>query len=153
MLERLKLLFAASEDGDTENNTLLIPSAAAILLFEVAWADHDISEAEIRQVEQALANLFKLGPEQVSELTQSAREAQKESISMYSFTREINDHFDIEQKFELLTAMWQLALADEDIHKYEEHTIRNIADLLYISHRDFIRSKLRAKKAQNQLKN
>lgn len=148
MLERLKFLLSGSENERIEENTQLIPSAAAILLFEVAWADHDISEAEIGHIEQALLKLFSLSPEQVSQITQSAKQAQKESISMYSFTREINDHFNAEQKYELISAMWQLALADEDIHKYEEHTIRNIADLLHISHRDFIRSKLQSKKNQ-----
>jgi len=148
MLKRLKNLFASSSNETDEEDLFLIPSAAAILLYEVAWADHDISKDEIDHVEAALSKLFDLTKEQVSEISKSAIQAQKDSISMYSFTREINDHFNAGQKYELVLAMWRLALADEDIHKYEEHTIRNIAELLYISHKDFILSKLQAKKLQ-----
>ena len=148
MLERLKNLFAGSSEEENNEDKFLIPSAAAILLFEVAWADHDISAEEIKHVEDALGNLFNLTSEQVAKVSESAIQAQKDSISMFGFTREINDHFNAEQKYELVVAMWRLALADQNIHKYEEHTIRNIAELLYVSHRDFIRSKLQAKKLQ-----
>jgi uncharacterized tellurite resistance protein B-like protein len=38
-----------------------------------------------------------------------------------------------------------LALADDRIDKFEEHTIRQAADLLYLSHSRFIEAKLKAK--------
>ena len=41
--------------------------------------------------------------------------------------------------------MWTIAFADEEIDKYEEYLIRKISDLTYVSHSDFIKSKLRAK--------
>ena len=34
--------------------------------------------------------------------------------------------------------------ADEVVHKYEEHLIRRVADLLHVSHREFIVAKLRS---------
>jgi uncharacterized tellurite resistance protein B-like protein len=37
--------------------------------------------------------------------------------------------------------MWRVAYADERLDKYEEHLIRKISDLIYVSHRDFIRTK------------
>ena len=40
--------------------------------------------------------------------------------------------------------MWQVAYADGELSKYEDHLIRRTADLLYVAHTDFIRGKHRA---------
>ena len=42
----------------------------------------------------------------------------------------------------LVAQMWQLAFADGELDALEEHRIRRLADLLYVSHGDFIRTKL-----------
>ena len=42
----------------------------------------------------------------------------------------------------LIEQIWRIILADDDVDKYEEHLVRRIAELLYVSHRDFIRAKL-----------
>ena len=41
--------------------------------------------------------------------------------------------------------MWEVAYADGKIDRYEDHLIRQVADLLYLSHKDFIRSKHKAR--------
>jgi uncharacterized tellurite resistance protein B-like protein len=41
--------------------------------------------------------------------------------------------------------MWTVAYADGDIDKYEEHLIRQVAELTYVAHEDYIRAKLRAR--------
>jgi uncharacterized tellurite resistance protein B-like protein len=41
--------------------------------------------------------------------------------------------------------MWEVAYADGRLDRYEEHMIRQVADLLYLSHSDFIRTKLASK--------
>ena len=38
--------------------------------------------------------------------------------------------------------MWAVAHADNEVHPHEEYVIRKVADLLYVSHSDFIRGKL-----------
>ena len=45
----------------------------------------------------------------------------------------------------LVENLWRLALADDHLDKYEEQMIRKTADLLYVSHSDFIRTKLRVR--------
>ena len=54
----------------------------------------------------------------------------------------MNEHFSAPEKVDLFSCLWQVAYADGRIDKYEEHLLRRIADLLHISHRDFIRTKL-----------
>ena len=38
----------------------------------------------------------------------------------------------------------KILMADDEVDKYEEHLVRRIAELLYVSHRDYIRAKLSA---------
>jgi uncharacterized tellurite resistance protein B-like protein len=40
--------------------------------------------------------------------------------------------------------MWQVALADNALSRYEEHVIRKVSDLLYLSHNDFLLAKAAA---------
>ncbi len=139
LLNRLKL---PNEDTDSENLQAL---AAAALLLEVAWADHDIAEDELALIERQLAQQFRLSPQEVAELVEESRQAHEESVGLYGYTRTINEQWSEPQKFELVTALWRLALADAGLHRYEEHTIRKIAELLYLSHSRFIEAKLKAR--------
>jgi uncharacterized tellurite resistance protein B-like protein len=50
-----------------------------------------------------------------------------------------------EEKFSVVTALWQIALAEDGIDVMEEHSIRKTSDLLYLSHSRFIEAKLKAK--------
>ncbi len=40
-----------------------------------------------------------------------------------------------------MKAMWEMAYADGDLNKYEDHIIRKVADLIYVPHSEFIRTK------------
>ncbi len=57
----------------------------------------------------------------------------------------LNEHMDQETKFQVILAMWRIAMADRNIDALEEHVIRRAADLLYVSHSKFIEAKLAAK--------
>ncbi|MCB1855441.1 MAG: TerB family tellurite resistance protein, partial [Halieaceae bacterium] len=41
--------------------------------------------------------------------------------------------------------MWRVAYADGDLDKYEEYLIRQVAELTYVPHGDYIRAKLEAR--------
>jgi uncharacterized tellurite resistance protein B-like protein len=120
--------------------------AAAALLLEVAWADHVISDGELALIEEHLQSQFGLSESEVDELVAESRRAHEESVGLYHYTRTINEAWTEEQKFSLVTALWRLAMANDELHRYEEHTIRKIAELLYLSHERFIEAKLRVKR-------
>jgi len=50
-----------------------------------------------------------------------------------------------EQKLKVIEHLWDVALADNKIDKYEEHMVRKIADLIFVEHKDFINAKLKAR--------
>jgi uncharacterized tellurite resistance protein B-like protein len=92
---------------------------------------------------------LQLDRREVKELVALAESRVNEATSLYEFTRVINDHYNAEQKLQLIDSMWVVAYADGNLDKYEEHLIRQVAELTYVPHQDYIRSKLEAQTATN----
>ncbi len=144
MIGRIVDLFRnQGEDVESVNVEL----AAAALLFEVAWADHDIGSAETRAMTDALVQQFGLSTQQVETLLRETHDSHEDSVGVFPFTRILNESLSGEQKVAVVRAMWDVAYADNELDTFEEHTIRRIADLLYVSHKDFIAAKLSARGA------
>ena len=140
LLERIQT--PTTDDGPQTTVEL----AAAVLLIEVAWADHHVAEAELRAMERALESVLRLSEVDARALIDESRTAQRESVGVHRFTRALVDAWSAEQRFELLVQLWRLAYSDAGLDKYEEATIRKIADLLYVDHPRFIAAKLKAKR-------
>jgi len=116
-------------------------SAAAALMFEIIWADHDIDPQELQVMSNALAELFAVDLSRVEQLVAEAQSNHEESVGLYEFTRALNEHMSAEAKVEVVAALWRIAYADSRIDRFEEHMIRRVAELLYVPHADFISAK------------
>lgn len=133
--------------GNIESSTPDIDSAqlnqitAAALMIEIAIMDNNFDERELSVLGQELTSQFKISSDDINKLIGIAREKNNQATSLYEFTRQINDEFTAQQKFNLITGMWRIAYADGDLDKYEEYMIRKVADLIYVAHGDFIRAK------------
>ena len=121
--------------------------ATAALLIEVMVIDGDLDDQEMQSIAGTLSNMLHLSKEQIDQLIELSKEEVADATSLYQFTKEINEHFDIEKKLSLMTAMWRVAFADGHLDKYEENIIRRVADLLHIRHSEYIRCKANAKDA------
>jgi uncharacterized tellurite resistance protein B-like protein len=118
--------------------------AVAALLVEVLRADYDVGGSERRQVLASIREVLGLGEVQCDELLAEAEHRVDRAHDLHQFTAEINRELDHDGKLRLVEQLWRVAAADETVHKYEEHIIRRICDLLHVSHREFIAAKLRA---------
>ena len=145
MIAALKALFELPEQEDEQQLQDRLHLAAAALLIETARADFTQDEAEQQAMEALLSRTLDLPVNKVHELIIAASDQVDEATSLYEFTRVINDHYSAEQKLRLIAAMWAVAYADGDLDKYEEALIRQVAELTYVPHQDYIRSKLDAK--------
>lgn len=123
--------------------------AAAMLLFEVAWADHEITPEELVRIDASLQSLFGVSQGSAERLAERARIEHVQATSMYPFTRQVKEALNADERYKLMVALWQLALADEALGTYEESAIRRISELLHVSHGAFIRAKLEAKRLIN----
>jgi len=138
MLDTLLDLFKKPE---VENPQPTIELAAAVLMVEIMIADHTPDEKERELIELALFNHTMLEEHQVKDIVDEAVATVKDSNDLFKFTDVINQNYSPEQKKHLITSMWHVAYADSVIDKYEEHMIRKISDLIYVSHSDFIQAK------------
>ncbi|MEM1113004.1 MAG: TerB family tellurite resistance protein [Pseudomonadota bacterium] len=144
MIKALKALFETPDEESRDDRDHRRHLAAAALLLETARADFSQDSDEERAMEALLANTLNLGLAEVRELMIKAGERVDQAISLYEFTREINDHYSAEEKVDLLHCMWRVAFADGRLDKYEEHLIRRVAELTYVPHRDYIAAKMEA---------
>lgn len=115
--------------------------AVAALLIEVAMADHQFSEVELRNLGIILERKFSLSHDELTELISLAKNETNHATSLHQFTQLINQYCTTEEKFKLMKAMWEMAYADGNLDKYEDYIIRKVADLIYIPHTEFIRAK------------
>jgi uncharacterized tellurite resistance protein B-like protein len=131
--------------GEADQSTVAGPNlAVAALLVEVLRADYNVGPDERREVVRSVSAMLKLDAAAAEDLTAEAERHADQSHDLYQFTSQVNRTFSDEEKVALLEALWRVAQADAIVHKYEEHLIRRVADLIHVSHRGFIAAKLRA---------
>ncbi len=148
MLDRFKATFARrvkddSIESDTDDQQVAL--AAAMLLLEVAWADHEIEEREVKLIRNALVTLYDISDGQVEAVIAEAKLEHQEISSIFPFTRALNEQLDTPERRRLLESLWRLNAFDGSAFHYEEGVIRKISELLYLTHADFIAAKLGAK--------
>ena len=117
--------------------------ATCVLLIEVAKADDEFDETEKQKILAITKKHFDLSNEQTKILMSIADNKNKEMISLYEWTSKINESCTYSDKKRLMEFLWDVAFADGVIDKYEDYTIRKIAELLHVKHKDFIKAKLR----------
>jgi uncharacterized tellurite resistance protein B-like protein len=144
MIKALKALFEQRPLASAESQQHNLRLAAAALLVETARADFTQDAAELSKLIQLLTTSLQLGQDEVHQLVSAAEQRVDVATSLYEFTRVINAHCDADQKLQLIGAMWLVAYADGDLDKYEEHLIRQVAELTFVPHRDYIQCKLAA---------
>ncbi|WP_101756599.1 TerB family tellurite resistance protein [Oceanicoccus sp. KOV_DT_Chl] len=143
MLDKIKLFFSQQLTiEESSNETEQLQLAAAALLIELSKADYQRDALEHQAIESALKKCFQLDSQQLQEVIALAEEENEQATSLFQFTTLIKDNYSPEQRFELVKMLWQVAIADGEISKYEDHLIRKVADLIYLPHSEFIKAKL-----------
>jgi len=139
-IERLTGSLNARPEADSLAD---LERVSAMLLVEIARADHQVDHEERDSIRQALRQTSVLDDEELDSILESVLTDVEHSLSLHEHIQQINDGFDKPQKLKLVEQMWRVAFADGNLDKYEEYTIRKLSDLLYIKHRDFMQAKLR----------
>lgn len=118
--------------------------ATAVLLVEVARADFIIVPSEKLRLRELLEQQFHLSTQELDALLEEAEADADRMVSIQHVTRLLNEHYDHAMKRRVVEMMWQLVYADGEKDHYEEHLIRQVADLLYVSHSEFIQARHKA---------
>jgi uncharacterized tellurite resistance protein B-like protein len=140
----LKILQINRIEVQTVDMDHVLRVATATLLVEVVRADFIVQPSELLRLRSILRRQFELAEEELDALLEQAEQGADRMVSTQHITRLLNENFDHAMKLRVIEMMWELVYADADKNHYEEHLIRQVADLLYISHGEFIRARHRA---------
>ncbi|CAM3154475.1 TerB family tellurite resistance protein [Paracoccus nototheniae] len=110
--------------------------AIAALLVRLARADDHYDEAERRRIDAVLAQRRGLSAEEAAALRIEAEGLEAEASDTVRFTKQIKDHIALEDRRGVLSALWEVALADQARGADEDSLIRLVAGLLGVSDRD-----------------
>ena len=142
MLKKIKEFFEQNISLETEVDIEhRLKLATAALMIEIMKQDGETKIEEVESVKKSLQTKFELTKKEIDELFTLAREESKQSVDLYQFTSLIREHFSQEKKIKTIEYLWTVAYADNHLDAHEEHLIRRIADLLYVSHQDFMKAK------------
>ncbi len=135
--------FMLTDVGQDNDHQLKLATAA--LLIEMMMQDDEAHEAERKVIQNLLQDKFRLSGSETSSLYELAEQEVKSATDYHQFTRLIARNFTQVQKIKVIDYLWQVAYADESLDMYEEHMVRRIADLIHVSHKNFLQSKHRVK--------
>ena len=134
------------ESENAEHNLRL---AAIALMVEVMRVDENKSAVEIETILASAMQIFNIDQNEAKELLALAESELKDATDYHQFTSLINNGYDNQGKLQIIEFLWQVAYADGNLDRYEEHVIRKVADLIYVSHSDFIRIKEKIRQEKN----
>ena len=92
----------------------------------------------------AFPNFFKVSEEKLSYIVKQSLTKADEPNSLHYFTSKINKEFNYNKKVQLLEILWEIVLADGNIHDFESNLIRRLSGLLYVSDIDCGNAKKRS---------
>lgn len=146
MLKALADLFRPSETAPTsEERERALRLAAAALLFEVVRADGVVKPEEQTVLRAALRSTFAIAEDELDELVATGAQESREAISLFEFTRQVDEALSQDEKKRIVELLWLVSFADGQKAAEEEHIVRRIAGLLHVTHPDFIDAKIRAR--------
>ena len=145
MFQSLKNIFASDQilNDVAENTEIDILSG---LMIEAANTDGEVTQEELNKISHSLINVFKEDPKAVEISLTKAFENKDNAKSLYYYTSKLNKSYSNENKIKLIEVLWEIILADNEIHDFETNLIRRLAGLLYISDVECGNAKIRAGK-------
>lgn len=146
MIDWFKSFF--NKDDDTSKAKTAeekVRLSAVALMYEVMRADGEHKTDELEALIKKLTLRWQLDADEAKSLLSSAGEQVEQAVDYYQLVSALREAYSAEQRKELIIDMWAIAKADGVIDPMEEFVIRKVADLLYVSHSDFIYGKVHGK--------
>jgi uncharacterized tellurite resistance protein B-like protein len=129
---------AEREEAEREE---MLRLATAVLMVDVARADHVFDETELDSVLKLMQENFDLAPRRAAELVEEAEAVAEDLVSVQHFTRRLHENLDEEEKARIVELLWQVAYADGRLDRYENSLVLKISDLLYVNRARVMRLK------------
>ena len=119
-------------NSDDKKVTFEIELTAAVLAYEIARIDGEVSDEELRVLMEEIKSISKKANKDEKEILKIIEIYSSDSTSFYEFIEDINDNYSKDDTLSLLGFMWKIAYADGILEVDEERLIRRLADLIKI---------------------
>jgi uncharacterized tellurite resistance protein B-like protein len=133
------------QQDDQQKPEFEIELIGAVLAYEIARSDGDISDSELSLLIEETKKIALEVNKTDEEILSIIETYSKNSVSFHEFIADINNDFSKEEKLSLISFLWDVAYADSKLDVDEERLIRRIADLIRIKDIDVLKLKDRAK--------
>ena len=107
--------------------------AIAALMVRIARADHHYGKAERAHIDALLARRRGLSPADAADRRAAAEMIEAEAPDTVRFTRAIKDRIPLDERAEIIGALWEIALSDGARNADEDAAIRLVAGLLGVT--------------------
>tara|TARA_B100001250_G_scaffold235333_1_gene202121 strand:- start:147 stop:575 length:429 start_codon:yes stop_codon:yes gene_type:complete len=125
-------LFKKKQEKNTQQPSFEIELTAAVLAYEIARSDGEISKNELSVLMEEIESISAKVGKDKSEILKIIEIYSNNSVSFHEFIEDINKHYSKEEKHSLLKFMWKTAYADGKLDVDEERLVRRVADLIRI---------------------
>lgn len=124
VIDALKRLFGGAGDLPDQE------TVAVGLLLEVIRMDDDFDAAERASVGRILTRRFDVNETQIAGMLADAEAKPRITYDDNQLLQAVNTEYSAEQKMSLVEILWEIALADGELHRFENHAILAIANQL-----------------------
>ncbi|HVT43789.1 MAG TPA: TerB family tellurite resistance protein [Thermoanaerobaculia bacterium] len=131
-----------SQEDQQEKRDEAIRTATAAVLLDIAYADDSISTTEEQHLLEFLGRSFGLTEEHARDLLETADELRSGTIDHWNLTNVIRKNTTLDERIEIVKAMWRIVYSDGHLHQYENYIVRKLADLLGLEHHVMIDAKM-----------
>jgi uncharacterized tellurite resistance protein B-like protein len=141
IVEQVVTVLSTVEASTAEDREQALRMATAVLMVDVARADHDFDETEFNNLLGLIEQHFDVPAEQAAALINEADEIAEDMVSLHEFTQRLHQELDEEEKARIIGMLWQVAYADGRLDRYENALVLKISDLLYVNRARVMRLK------------
>ncbi len=121
-----------TEETKEVNSSFEIELTAAVLAYEIARSDGDISKDELGVLMNEIEKIaVKVGKDKL-EIFKIIEIYSADSVSFHDFIEGINNNYTKNEKLLLIKFLWRTAYADGKLDVDEERLVRRVADLIKI---------------------
>ncbi len=122
-----------------------IELTAAVLAYEIARSDGEITDNELDVMMEEIEKIAKKVGKDKSEIYKIVEIYSSDSVSFHEFIEDINRGYSKDDKLKLLKFLWKTAFADGRLDVDEERLIRRVADLIKIKDLEVLKIKNKVK--------
>ena len=121
-----------TKDLKKETLSFEIELTAAVLAYEIARSDGDISPDELKVLMDEIEKIAMKAGKDKLEIFKIIEMYSADSVSFHEFIEDINKNYSKDEKLLLIKFLWKTAYADGKLDIDEERLVRRVADLIRI---------------------